>query len=736
LTLTLAVAEATDYVTATAGNASGIASFEFKYGTETGVYGDPVISPRNFTDIYSATEALFVCVRGIAFDGAIGEWSDEATISIAKNDFVSFEFPESVGESVIDAVAHTVAVTVDDATDPSSLVAAFTVSDGATVFIGEVEQESETTENNFTAPVTYNIISREGEVEQEWVVTVTVQVSEKDFTAFTIPNQVGETVINAGAHTIALTMPDDTNPAALVAEFTLENEATCKVVGTEQESGVTANDFTNPVVYTSVGRDATEQAWTITVTIAKDTAKALTAFTVPGQVGDTVIDEEAKTVALNVPHATDVSNLVATFTISAEAAATVGAVAQVSGVTTNDFTAPVIYRVTAENLSFADYTVTITINAPTNHITAFTVPEISGAAVIDAEAHTVALNVVDDTSPVALVATFGLTAGATAAIAAVPQESGVTDNDFTNPVVYVVTGADLVAQNWTVTVTVLSDTAKVLSAFSVPGQVGDAVIDQEAHTVAVSVPHDTDVSALVATFTVSAEASAKIGAVVQESGVTANDFGAPVTYRVTAEDLTFQDYVVTVAHAAATTDITAFAVPGQTGDATIDATAHTVAITVPHATVVTALAATFGVTAGAAADVSDTPQESGVTANDFTDPVVYTITGADAAEQNWTVTITKAAATNDITAFSMAEQTGAAVIDADEHTIDIEVAALTDVDHLVATFTLTASAVARVGSTIQVSGDTQNDFTAPVVYAVTGADTVVQNWTVTVTVAA
>ena len=639
LTLSLAVAEATDYVTATAGNASGIASFEFKWGTETGVYGDPVSCPRNFMDIYAETEALFVVCRGIAFDGSIGAWSDEATIAIAKNDFVSFEFPEDVGTAVIDPVAHTVAISVAEDTTLTALVAEFTVSDGATVKIGATAQESEVTENDFTNPVTYKITSVD-EVEQEWVVTV------------------------------------------------------------------------------------------------KDAGKRLLTLTVPGQVGQSTINHTAHTVAINVPHATDVSALVATFTKSAKAASVkVGAVVQTSGVTANDFTSPVVYRVTAEDASYQDYTVTITKNAATNHITAFTVPEISGTATIDATAHTVALNVADDTNPAALVATFSLTAGASATVAAAPQESGVTANDFTNPVTYVVTGADAVAQNWVVTVTVLKDAGKAITAFDVPAQVGDETIDAEAHTISLNVPHGTDVSALVATFTLSAEASAAVGATPQVSGVTANNFTSPVVYRVTAEDLTYQDWTVTVVVNAATNNFTAFSVPTG-GSATIDANAHTVAVTVPHGTNAAALVATFSLTAGASADISDVPQESGVTENNFSAPVVYTITGADAAEQNWTVTISKAAATNHITAFSMAEQTGAATINATAHTVAIEVAALTDVDHLVATFTLTAGASAKVGNTVQVSGDTQNNFTAPVVYAVTGADEVTQNWTVTVTVAA
>lgn len=54
-----------------------------------------------------------------------------------------------------------------------------------------------------------------------------------------------------------------------------------------------------------------------------------------------------------------------------------------------------------------------------------------------------------------------------------------------------------------------------------------------------------DPSALVATFTTTGQ-KVEVGAVVQESGVTVNDFSGPVTYTVTAEDGTTQTYIVTV----------------------------------------------------------------------------------------------------------------------------------------------------------------------------------------------
>lgn len=92
-------------------------------------------------------------------------------------------------------------------------------------------------------------------------------------------------------------------------------------------------------------------------------AKAITAFSFAGLEPAVVgtINEEAKTIVLNVPNGTTITALVATFTNSEKSTVKVGEVAQESGVTANDFTTPVEYVVTAEDATTAIYTVTVTI---------------------------------------------------------------------------------------------------------------------------------------------------------------------------------------------------------------------------------------------------------------------------------------------------------------------------------------------------------------------------------------
>jgi len=59
------------------------------------------------------------------------------------------------------------------------------------------------------------------------------------------------------------------------------------------------------------------------------------------------------------------------------------------------------------------------------------------------------------------------------------------------------------------------------------------VIDQTARTINLTVPYSTDVTSLTATYELTNGATAKVGAIDQVSGVTANDFTNPVTYSVT-----------------------------------------------------------------------------------------------------------------------------------------------------------------------------------------------------------
>ena len=267
-------------------------------------------------------------------------------------------------------------------------------------------------------------------------------------------------------------------------------------------------------------------------------------------------------------------------------------------------------------------------------LTAFSFQGLVPAAVgtVDETTYSVTVPVPFGTPLTALVATFSTT-GASVAVGGVPQQSGVTANSFLSPVTYEVTAADGSTQAYVVTVTVGgASSAKALTAFSFQG-LAPAVtgtIDEGAHTVSLTVPAGTSLTSLVATF-VTTGAAVHVGSVVQVSGVTPNDFSAPVTYRVTAADPSTQDYVVTVTRAlSGAKAITAFSFASLAPPvvATIDEPTHSISLRVPYDTDMRTIAATF-TTTGVSVSIGGTPLVSGVTLRDYSSTQTLVVTAED-----------------------------------------------------------------------------------------------------------
>ena len=126
----------------------------------------------------------------------------------------------------------------------------------------------------------------------------------KAITAFKITSPVEATgVITEAAHTIAITVPYATNTAHLVATFTTTG-ASVKVNSTVQESGNTANDFTNstinPVIYTVTAADASTQDYKVTVTVSPRSGSLDTTFGESGKVVTSIGSGNSQALALGI----------------------------------------------------------------------------------------------------------------------------------------------------------------------------------------------------------------------------------------------------------------------------------------------------------------------------------------------------------------------------------------------------------------------------------------------------
>jgi autotransporter-associated beta strand protein len=171
-------------------------------------------------------------------------------------------------------------------------------------------------------------------------------------TSFGIPGSNG--VINQTNKTIALTVPytpwGASGLATLPPTFTLTT-GTCNQTSGSPPSPTFA--AANPATYT-VTDGSTVNNYAVNVTLTPASTACVMQTCVFGALGQAAINEGAGTVVLTVPPSQAVTSLAPTFTLSANAN-----INPASG-STQDFTNPVVYRVTAENgTTFKDYTVSV-----------------------------------------------------------------------------------------------------------------------------------------------------------------------------------------------------------------------------------------------------------------------------------------------------------------------------------------------------------------------------------------
>lgn len=86
------------------------------------------------------------------------------------NDFLMFALPDQVGETTIDRVQDTISLFL--AGDITSQVADFELSPEATAYVRGIKQQSGVTENDFSAPVDYDVVAGNGD-NAHWVVVAT-----------------------------------------------------------------------------------------------------------------------------------------------------------------------------------------------------------------------------------------------------------------------------------------------------------------------------------------------------------------------------------------------------------------------------------------------------------------------------------------------------------------------------------------------------------------------------------
>ncbi|NOU16496.1 MAG: T9SS type A sorting domain-containing protein [Bacteroidales bacterium] len=572
--------------------------------------------------------------------------------------------------TVFDAANHNIKVYIPYTLSVNNLVAQFTLSNFATVAIGATTQISGSTPNDFTTDKTYTITAENG-TTQNWVVQVItntkplgetcsdpkiavegVNHSDKVFS----PQYYMYTPTQTGY--ISLTYCGENSKEAIIysdcSTSELDNNINCgEEIKWAVEVGVPIY-----IKWYNLNGDS----WTLTQHGGLQSGKQIEYISFMGGKMDmeTPIDQINHTISAMVEPFFNLSSIMTQFGLSFGAKAYIGTT-QIYSDDIINFTNPVTITVKAQDGGSQDYLVTVT-HRPLeigNSITSFALTQQTGQAVIDSTNHTVKLGVASGTVITNLIPRFTLSLSATAKIGAVNQSSGQSFVDFTNPVVYSVKSEEVVigppiksgkavTQDWTVTVTVgtVQNIYADITSIRLNEQTQPATIDIANKTITFLVAQGTDRSALIPTFYLSSGATAKIGTTPQVSGVTSNNFTTPLVYAVTSEDgLTTNNWTVKVKNTE--TSITSFSLPAQISS-TIDPINKTIAVVMPQGSNITSLVSTFTLSTGATAKVATMVQTSGVTANNFTNAVVYVITAEDGVTiQNWTVNVSVASGINE-----------------------------------------------------------------------------------------
>jgi len=586
-------------------------------------------TPNNFTSAVSYTVT--------AADGS----SQIYTVTVAEapsnaKDITAFSFEDADNTALDDDVTAningtTISATVPFGTDVTALVATFSTT-GASVKVGTTTQVSGTTANNFTSTVQY-IVTAADNSTLTYNVTVTIAAnSAKAITAFSfqsednasLPSDVDAVIAGTS---ITATVPFGTDIDSLVATFSTTG-VTVRVGGTDQESGVTANDFTTTVTYTVIAADNSMETYTVTVNIAASSANDITSFqfltaqnaTLPANVTATIT---GTSIVAIVPNGTNITNLIATFSTTGDTVH-VGAVLQTSGATANDFTNAVTYTVTAANGDMQSYTVTV-INSNNSDKDILTFSILGNNGTINGTAITVVVpNGTDVTALMPLITINGTS---------VNPASGVA-NDFTTPRPYTVTAADNTTRTYTVTVLTASQTAKDITSFTINGL--EAVITNTSATtgtIDINMPSGAILTALSPVVQITGVS------VLPASGQTVNFANGPVNYVVTAADGSTKTYVVTVGtvNGNGTKLITFFSILGVEGQISngMGGTGSTITLTLPAGTDLSAQTPTIVINGSSLSPASRL-------ARNFTNPVMYVVTAADGSTRTYTVTVTLA----------------------------------------------------------------------------------------------
>ena len=266
---------------------------------------------------------------------------------------------------------------------------------------------------------------------------------------------------DTASRTYTILLNDGTDITTAVTNFTVGMNSVAKINGVTQVSGITANNFTNPVTFTVEGigfNTGISESYTIKVLVGlKSESKLLTynfkTAANPGLIQEITTVIAGTTASAIVPFGTNVSRLRADFTVSPGAELFIDNVKQTPANNEVDYTNSILVTVISENkLSRTNYMVTVDARNTEAKFLSYAVANQFSPTVIAEVGKTVQVLVNNNATLSNLIPVFQVSQNAITTIGTYRQDSGETKLNYIAPVEYNIMAQNGTFQKWTVTI--------------------------------------------------------------------------------------------------------------------------------------------------------------------------------------------------------------------------------------------------------------------------------------------
>ena len=482
--------------------------------------------------------------------------------TLGSNEAFIDEYIYSGYSGVIDDEAGTITLNIPALLGIEDIVPSAISYGGKSISPSKVSEVTLTEDVNTTA--TYTVTAQNNSTKTYAVVANLLSDDTAKITSFELGGAEG--IIDEGSKTISIVVSETVDLVDIIPdELVFEGKSIYPNPTVER-------DFTQPQTYTVVAVDNSEVTYTIEVTRQKNGAE-ITEFEILGYPG--VIDPVTKTITVELPYGTDVSDVPPSKVVYSD-----GATIEPDVTEKQDFTEPVEYTVESEDgLNENTYTVIADVaDQYDNFITEFKLDGVNGSITnIGANLGTITINIRDyigapdwsNIAPDLITISDGATIDYPAS----------TPRDFTTSLLYTVTGRLSGDRVYTVSLNVEPmDTTAIITKFVANNYEG--IIDQAAGTIKVRVPESerAAMTAVEPTIVWQGASLTPLGVVDMTS--------SGITYTVTAEDpRVSKDYVMSVEWVddSEPLDTTAVITKFKAGSytAVIDQADKTISLTIP-----------------------------------------------------------------------------------------------------------------------------------------------------------